>query len=336
MARGPVAGGQGRAVDPRDGARPPDAVIVDNAPMPAAIQSASVDPAWARFQRWRRPVEVLFWIGLLLFEAVADSVTVLIDIGRVDADFDVWEPVLWEFSSHAMVLALMPAVVAFTRRHPPSLLQWRRTLALYLPASLAWSVVHVAGMVALRKAGYAAYGSSYDFGHVALEFGYEYLKDVRSFAFIVLTIEAYRLFLRRWQGEASVPQPAEDVPPGPAARPERFLVRKLGKEFLVPVADIEWLQAQANYVNLHVRGSAYPLRSTMAAVEAQLDPGRFVRVHRSYIVNLDRIDRIEPLDSGDARILMRDGALLPCSRRYRPALKTAGGASPERVGAGVA
>ena len=46
------------------------------------------------------------------------------------------------------------------------------------------------------------------------------------------------------------------------------LVRKLGKEFLVPVAEIEWLQAQANYVNLHVGGKAYPLRSTMAAVSS--------------------------------------------------------------------
>lgn len=291
-------------------------------PSPPTAPAGS-DAAWAGFQRWRRPFEVLFWVALLLFEAAADSITVLVDIARVDADFASWEPVLWEFSSHAMVLALMPALVLFTRRYPPSLLQWRRTLLLYLPASLAWSLLHVAGMVALRKAGYAAQGSHYDFGHVALEFGYEYLKDVRGFAFIVLTIEAYRVFLRRWQGEASVPQASEDVAPGPAARPERFLVRKLGKEFLVPVADVEWLQAQANYVNLHVRGRAYPLRSTMAAVEAQLDPARFRRVHRSYMVNLDRIAQIEPLESGDARILMDDGAQVPCSRRYRGALRGA-------------
>lgn len=291
--------------------------------MDPTVHDAAPGIAWARFRRWQRPFEVLFWVGLLLFEAIADSITVLVDIGPVDADFEAWEPVLWEFSSHAMVLALMPLVVAFTRRVPPSLARWRRTLAAYFGASLVWSLLHVAGMVALRKAGYAAYGSTYEFGHLAIEFGYEYLKDVRGFAFIVLTIEAYRLFLRRWQGEASVPQPAEDVAPGPAARPERFLVRKLGKEFLVPVADIEWLQASANYVNLHVGGRAYPLRSTMAAVEGQLDPARFRGVHRSYMVNLDRVAQIEPLESGDARILMRDGATVPCSRRYRAALREA-------------
>lgn len=230
---------------------------------------------------------------------------------------------LWEFSSHILVLVLVPAVVAFTRRYPPSLLDWRSTLAVYLPASLVWSGLHVAGMVALRKMAYAAYGSSYDFGDVALQFGYEYLKDIRGFAWIVLLIEGYRLLLRRWQGEASVPQPAEHVVPGAAARPERFLVRKLGKEFLVPVADIDWLQASANYVNLQVGGKAYPLRSTMAAVASQLDPSRFRRVHRSYMVNLDRVAQIEPLESGDARILMQDGASVPCSRRYRAALREA-------------
>ena len=104
-------------------------------------------------------------------------------------------------------------------------------------------------------------------------------------------------------------------------RPERFLVRKLGKEFLVAAADIEWLQASGNYVNLHVRGRDYPLRTTMAALEQRLDPARFVRVHRSYMVNLDCVGEIEPLDTGDARIAMRDGTTIPCSRTYRDALR---------------
>jgi len=107
----------------------------------------------------------------------------------------------------------------------------------------------------------------------------------------------------------------------PVERPERFLLRKLGKEFLVAANDIEWLQASANYVNLHVRGRDYPLRTTMAALEPRLDPGRFVRVHRSYMVNLDCLQEIEPLESGDARLRMRDGQFIPCSRRYRPALR---------------
>ena len=64
-----------------------------------------------------------------------------------------------------------------------------------------------------------------------------------------------------------------------------------------------------------------PLRSTMTAIQDRLDPARFVRVHRSYIVNLDFLDQIEPLDTGDARLLLKNGSRVPCSRRYRSALR---------------
>src|SRR3546814_2248474 len=78
-----------------------------------------------------------------------------------------------------------------------------------------------------------------------------------------------------------------------------LLVRKLGREFLVAASDIEWLQAAGNYVNPRVRGRDYPLRSTIAGIAAQLDPDRFVRIHRSYIVNLDTVASIEPLDRSE-------------------------------------
>ena len=277
---------------------------------------------WARFQPWRPWIEYGFWIGLFVVNAVANSITVNMDVRRVHLAIEAWQPAVWEVSSNLVSLLLVPLVVAFTGARPIQFDGWRRRLGEYLLASVAWSALHVAGMVALRKAAYAAVGSEYDFGAWWVEGLYEYLKDVRSFASAVLTIEAYRLFLRRLQGEASLLAPADDAPANETtARPERFLVRKLGKEFLVPAADIEWLQAAGNYVNLHVRGRDYPLRCTMAQIEERLDPGRFRRVHRSWMVNLDRIDRIEPIDSGDARVIMDDGTAVPCSRRYRAALR---------------
>ena len=142
-------------------------------------------------------------------------------------------------------------------------------------------------------------------------------------------MEAYRLLLRRWQGEASLlAEPDEGPPLEPVDRPERFLIRKLGREFLVAANDIEWLQAAGNYVNLRVRGHDYPLRSTIAGIESRLDPRRFARIHRSYVVALDHVASIEPLDSGDARVHLRDGTVLPCSRRYRQDLRTRTGAEP--------
>jgi DNA-binding LytR/AlgR family response regulator len=131
------------------------------------------------------------------------------------------------------------------------------------------------------------------------------------------------MLLLRLQGEARLlDAPDDETPPvEPVERPDRFLVRKLGKEFLVAANDIEFLQASGNYVNLHVRGRDYPLRTTMAALEPRLDPSRFVRVHRSWMVNLDEVAEIDPLDTGDARIRLRDGTQVPCSRKYRAALK---------------
>jgi len=63
------------------------------------------------------------------------------------------------------------------------------------------------------------------------------------------------------------------------------------------------------------------LRATMVGIEGRLDPARFVRVHRSYFINLDYLAEIEPLETGDARLQMRDSMKIPCSRRYRAALR---------------
>jgi hypothetical protein len=278
--------------------------------------------AWERYRPWRPWVEPGFWIVQFLVSAIANSITVNMDVQRLHLAFQAWQPVVWETSSGLVALALVPAVAWFTRRWPLYLDNWRRMLPMWLLASVAWSALHVAGMVALRKLAYASVGDAYDFGAWWREFGYEYLKDVRSFAGMALLMEGYRLLLRRMQGEASLLSAPDEGPPVEARdRPERFLVRKLGREFLVPAADIEWLQASGNYVNLRVRGHDYPLRSTIAGIGDRLDPARFARIHRSYIVNLDQVASIEPLDTGDARVHLRDGGVLPCSRRQREALR---------------
>ena len=277
---------------------------------------------WDRYQPIRPWVEPGYWIIGTVITAAANSATVLMDIRRAGLHFQSWEPVAWEWSSNLVFLALVPLVVWFTRRVPLHLDTWRRALPLHVLASIAWSVLHVAGMVAVRKLIYATQGTQYEFGDWPREFFYEYLKDMRSYAGGVATLEVYRWFLRRLQGEASLLAPADDAPaPASGERPERFLVRKLGKEFLVAANEIESAQAAGNYVNLHLRGRDYPLRGTMSAVEQMLDPARFVRVHRSWIVNLDAIAEIEPLDTGDARVRLRDGRVLPCSRTYRDVLR---------------
>lgn len=305
---------------------------------------------YERYEPIRRYVEVGFWIVLMTVQAVISTVVALIDARSRAVPRANWEVITWEVSSHIALLALVPVLVAVERRLSPLARDhWVRFLAGHLLASVLLSLAHVTAMFGLRAAVYAAAGEPYDFGSAMGRWGYEYLKDVRVYASMVFGVWAYRLFMLRLQGEARVLDPPEEgvasVPealaepegiepsvhelPAPAvpppARPERFLVRKLRREFLIAATDIDWLQAEGNYVGLHVNGHDYLLRATLTDFLTQLDPATFVRVHRSHAVNLGRIKEIEPLDGGDARLHMHDGTTVPCSRRYRDALRGGAG-----------
>ena len=96
---------------------------------------------------------------------------------------------------------LIPLIAALTWRWPTHWDNWRQRLPLHLAASAAVCVAHVLGMVGLRILAYRWQGMDYEFGPWPRELVYEYLKDVRSYAGIVLIIEIYRLLLRRLQGE---------------------------------------------------------------------------------------------------------------------------------------
>jgi hypothetical protein len=286
---------------------------------------------YTRFQRWRRPFEIGFWVVMLLTNTVFNGATAWFDAVYRTHQASSLEPWIWEATSTVVILALVPFVVWTTRRWPMRFDTWARSLKFHLALSVPFSLAHVGLMIVLRLIAYRLiFDWHYHFGNDwPLQLGYEYLKDFRTYFSFVGLITAYGFIMRRLQGEASLlAEPDEGPPVEPVDRPERFLVRKLGKEFLVAAREIEWLQASGNYVNLHVRGRDYPLRATMAGIEERLDPTRFVRVHRSYLVNLDYLSEMEPLETGDARLTMRDGATLPCSRRFRTQLRERFGDTP--------
>jgi len=278
-----------------------------------------------RYQCWRQIAEPAFWIVLYLLQTSLNCWISWTDRQRAELATPFWEVAVWEWSSNLVLLALVPVVILAKQFRPLHLVFQRQNLRWHLIASLVYSLVHVLAMVALRKLAYWSAGSDYDFGNWWRELPYEYIKDVRTYFSILLFTGFYQLLLMRWQGEATLlGEPDEGLAVEPVQQPERFLVRKLGKDFLLPAADIEWIQAWGNYVNLHVRGHDYPLRSTMAAIERRLDSKRFLRVQRSYIVNLDFVQAITPLESGDARAVLSTGGEVPVSRRYRDALKSIG------------
>jgi two-component system LytT family response regulator len=102
---------------------------------------------------------------------------------------------------------------------------------------------------------------------------------------------------------------------------ERLLATDDGRSTIVRVADLEWAEAAANYVKLHLPGVTHLIRESMTALEAQLDPGRFARVHRRVIVNVDHIREIQPWFSGDQILILKSGARLKLSRTYRKAFE---------------
>jgi hypothetical protein len=292
--------------------------------------TTSPEPWLQRYLAVRGRVEVLMLVVFFTVQVLVNTWVVAIDVERLGLGFQRWEVLTWEASSNVVWLALVPAVVWMVDRKP---LHWGvllRHLPWHAVASVAVCIVHVAAMVALRQAVYAARGARYDFGPWLDGLLYEGLKDVRSYVMLVAVVLAYRLLLWRWQGEARWLSRADSVsaPATPAAStaaidalPDRILVKKLGKEFLLPVAEIEWVQACGNYVNLHRQQHDYPLRSTLAALEQRLDAAAFVRVHRGYLVNLALVQVIEPTEAGDARLRLRDGGTVPCSRTYLDALR---------------
>ncbi len=95
---------------------------------------------------------------------------------------------------------------------------------------------------------------------------------------------------------------------------QRIVVKSSGRVFFVKVDDIDWIEAEGNYVRLHVGSQSHLLRETMKGMEAVLDQSQFIRIHRSTIVNADRIRELQPLFHGEYAVLLQDGTRLVASR----------------------
>lgn len=101
----------------------------------------------------------------------------------------------------------------------------------------------------------------------------------------------------------------------------RLMVKTTGRVIFVRTDEIDWIEAQDNYVRLHTGGKAHLLRQTMNELEASLNPAQFTRIHRSTIVNLDRVKELHPHFNGESLVVLADGTELKLTRSRREALE---------------
>jgi two-component system LytT family response regulator len=113
--------------------------------------------------------------------------------------------------------------------------------------------------------------------------------------------------------------PAEPVVPG--RRRDRFAVKRRGEIIFLKTEQIDWIQAEANYSRIHTGDVSYLLRESMQSLDDTLDPEMFVRVHRSAIINIDRVQKVIASSDGAYSIVLTTGAAVPLGPSYRTRLE---------------
>jgi len=237
--------------------------------------------------------------------AVVDAFSVTHDRARAGRPVPFWEPLVWETTSVLVLTMLAPAIMAFTRRLLPLLAPWIRVIVGHLAGAVVFSLLHVTAMGVLRWAAYAAVGDFYAPLSPLSEFPYEFRKDLLVY-FAIVAI--YVVWLRLAPGK---PREADD---------DSIEVRDGARRHFLPLAEIAWIEAAGNYVELHRGATPILHRAPLSEMERRLQGAGFVRIHRSRLVRRGAITQVESKPSGDYVVRLTDGRELSGSRRYRKPL----------------
>jgi hypothetical protein len=210
-------------------------------------------------------------------------------------------------------IALTPTVIApLTRRFSLDADRRSRSLAVHAAAALILSAVHMLGVAILFSSYYFGWSPAAirDVFRDRMHTGYAWS------AFIYLLIVG-ALHLRRLRSlEIEEPAAPVDTPTS-----ERFLRRILvkvdGRIGVVPVEQVDWLEAADNNVVVHAGSAKHTVRTTLSGLAERLDPGTFVRVHRSAVVNVERVKEVQPWFHGELVLLLEDATRLTIGRTYR-------------------
>jgi two-component system LytT family response regulator len=151
--------------------------------------------------------------------------------------------------------------------------------------------------------------------------------DVNALDYLLKPVDCARLSKAVERAKSQLAQPAPDLDSRFRAMLEdikagskflkRLTIKLTGHTILLPTDEIDWIESYGNYLKLHAGRESHLIRSTMQSLESKLDPEKFIRVHRSTIVNIEKIKAIYPRSNGDQDLVLQNGQQLMLSRKYR-------------------
>ncbi len=268
------------------------------------------------------PLGVIAGVGAVV--ALLNATSGIMEAQTGGAPIDPRAAWLYEISSVLMVVLLSPGIGWAVWKVPPpeemTVPAWLRFAGLHLAAACVFSFLHIVGMVAIRTIGYELAGSVYHFdyqGDLLLPSVYEWRKDILTYASNAVCYWAWGVWLAQQAALALL------AAPRPTVAEPRIEIRDGARVTLLDPAQISWIEAAGNYVEIHIGSATHLARGTLAAFAEKLAGRDFVRVHRSRIINRSRIAGFKPTPSGDLEITLDDGSVVGGSRRFRGALEAA-------------
>jgi hypothetical protein len=243
--------------------------------------------------------------ALAVFIVCFDTISVWNDL-HFRPDFGLAQPIVWEMTSAIGFVAYSTIAWVALQIAPLEQRPWWRTIAIHASAVPLYWALHVGTFVLLRKAVYGLAGYHYGYGPIGKEIGFEFLKDVFAY-FLMLTVY--------WVVARLMREPAVPVETG-----GMFTIRDGTRIVRVKMSDILAVSSAGNYVEFALRDGRKPLmRTPLSAIEMELSPRGFVRVHRSWLVNTAQMTGLEPQGSGDYAVQLGE-LTVPLSRRFPDAL----------------
>ena len=252
----------------------------------------------------RKMLEAAGWV-LLVFILWGTDLLAKISV-REQTGFgkDTFRLVSEQVTSAIAVLVMVLFLVQWLKLFPLRREDWPRAVIGHTIGSVIFAFGHFVLMVAMRIPWYAVNGQAYVWREPFVSnLIVEYQKDIKIYIGFVLLIAAYQYYRR--SRDATDPVLAD-----------RLVVQTGTGESVLKFAAIDYLRADRNYVTVHAGGREFITRDTMTNVLKRLSGGSFVRTHRSYIVNIDKISEIRSVDSSQ-RVFLTSGDDVPLSRGYR-------------------